>query len=192
MSTQPMPCLTPEQYLEIERAAEFRSEYMYGEMFAMSGGTLNHARIVWNLASRLADQLRGRPCEAAAKDLRVYIAPEDAYLYPDIVVACGPIRFQDKRRDAIVDATAIIEVLSPSTRNFDRGEKFGFYRSLASFADYLLLAQDTIRAEHHARQPDGSWLFREFTDPGDVIELKSIDCRLGLESLYERVVFDAE
>lgn len=90
-----------------------------------------------------------------------------------------------------MDATAIIEVLSPSTRNFDRGEKFRYCRALLSFAEYLLLAQDAPRAEHHSRQPDGSWLFREFTDPSDVIELKSIGCRLTLKSPYERVVFDA-
>jgi Uma2 family endonuclease len=192
MATRPVPRLTSEQYLEIERSAEFRSELIRGEMYAISGGTLDHARIVWNLALRLGEQLRGRPCEAAANDLRVYVGTEEFYLYPDIVVVCGPVRFQDKRRDAIVDATAIIEVLSPSTRNFGWGEKFRYYRTLPSFAEYLLLAQDAIRAEHHDRQSDGSWLFREFTNPGDVIELKSIGCSLSLELLYERVAFDAE
>jgi Uma2 family endonuclease len=165
---------------------------MQGEIYAKSGGTLNHVRIVANAMTSLWKQLRGRPCETAANDLRVYSAPAGVCLYPDIVVACGPDKFHDKLYDTLVDATAIIEVLSPSTRNFDCGEKFRYYRALPSFAEYLLLAQDAIRAEHHARQPDGSWLFREFTDSGDVVELKSISCRLHLESLYERVVFDAE
>jgi Uma2 family endonuclease len=140
----------------------------------------------------LWEQLRGRECEAAATDLRIYSALAGISLYPDIVVTFGPDKFHDKLFDTLVDATAIIEVLSPSTRNFDRGEKFRYYRTLPSFAEYLLLAQDAIRAEHHARQPDGSWLFREFTGPGDVIDLKSIGCRLPLEVLYERVTFDAE
>jgi len=192
MSARPVSYLTPEQYLEIERAAEFRSEYLRGQMYAMSGGTLNHARIVLNVALRLAEQLRGGPCEPAANDLRLYIAREDVYTYPDIVVTCGPVRFQDKHRDSIVDATVIVEVLSSSTRNYDRGEKFRFYRSLDSFSEYLLLAQDTQRAEHHVRQPDGSWLFREFTAQEDVIALRSIGCRLQLESLYERVTFEDE
>jgi Uma2 family endonuclease len=192
MSTLPTSYLTPEQYLEIEREAEFRSEYLRGQMHAMSGGTLNHARIVANVLSRLHEQLRGRPCEPAANDLRVYIARENVYTYPDIVVTCGPVQFQDARRDTIMDATAIVEVLSPSTRNYDRGEKFRFYRSLPSFSEYLLLAQNTIRAEHHQRQPDGSWLFREFTAPGDLVELKSIGCRLHAEPLYERVTFESD
>ena len=192
MSTSPVSYLSPEQYLEIERAAEFRSEYLHGQMYAMSGGTLNHARIVANLVARLLEQLRGGPCELAANDLRLYIAREDVYTYPDIVVICGPVRFQDKHRDSIVDATVIVEVLSPSTGNYDRGEKFRFYRSLDSFSEYLLLAQDTQRAEHHVRQSDGSWLFREFTAPGDVIALRSVGCRLPLELLYERVTFEDE
>jgi len=192
MSTQPVPHLTFDQYLEIERAAEFRSEYLQGQMYAMAGASRNHGRILANAMGSLWEQLRGRECEAAATDLRIYSALAGISLYPDIVVTFGPDKFHDKLFDTLVDATAIIEVLSPSTRNFDRGEKFRYYRTLPSFAEYLLLAQDAIRAEHHARQPDGSWLFREFTGPGDVIDLKSIGCRLPLEVLYERVTFDAE
>jgi Uma2 family endonuclease len=192
MSTRPLSYLTPEQYLEIERKAEFRSEYINGEMFAMSGGTRNHARIVLNSVRRLADQLEGRPCEAFGGDLRLYSAKEKMFTYPDILVTCGSQQLLDARRDTLTDATVIVEVLSPSTKNYDRGEKFLFYRSLLSFSEYLLLSQDTIRAEHHVRQPDNSWLFREFTELADEIELKSIGCRLQLESLYARVEFDAE
>jgi Uma2 family endonuclease len=184
--------LTPEQYLEIERQAEFRSEYINGEMFAMSGGTPNHARIVLNTARRLTEQLDGSPCEAFDGDLRLYSAKQKMFTYPDVLVTCGPNQLLDARRDTLTDATVIVEVLSPSTRNYDRGEKFLFYRSLPSFSEYLLLAQDKVRAELHVRQPDGSWLFREFTGPGDVIELKSINCRLQLQSLYQRVVFEVE
>jgi Uma2 family endonuclease len=192
MSTQPVTYLTPEQYLEIEREAEFRSEYINGEMFAMSGGTPNHARIVLNAARRLAEQLDGRPCEVFGGDLRLYSAKEKMFTYPDILVTCGANCLLDARRDTLTDATVIIEVLSPATRNYDRGEKFRFYRSLPSFSEYLLLSQDTMRAEHHVRQPDNSWVFREFTGPDVEIELKSIGCRLPLQSLYERVEFEAE
>jgi Uma2 family endonuclease len=192
MSTQAMPYLTPEQYLEIERKAEYRSEYINGQVFAMSGGTLNHARIVGNTLSRLLEQLRGKPCEPAANDLRLFCAKDRIFTYPDILVACGPHQFVDGRRDTISDATAVVEVLSPSTMNYDRGEKFRYYRSLASFRDYLLLGQEAVRAEHYVRQPDGAWLFREFESPETEIELSSIGCRLKLESLYERVEFEAE
>jgi Uma2 family endonuclease len=191
MSTRAISFLTPEKYLEIERAAEFRSEYLNGEVFAMSGGTLNHGRIALNTASHLREQLLGKPCEAAAADFRLYCAEHNLFTYPDIVVFCASPKFLDQRRDTITDATAVVEVLSPSTKNYDRGEKFRYYRSLPSFAEYLLLAQDEVRAEHHIRQLDGSWLFREFTSPAAEIELLTIGCRLGLESLYERVEFEA-
>ena len=191
MSTQPVTYLTHEQYLEIERKAEFPSEYINGEMFAMSGGTPNHARIALNCAMKLTEQLRGRPCEAFGADLlRLHIAKHNISTYPDVLVTCGPKQLLDARRDTLTDATVIVEVLSPSTKNYDRGEKFLFYRSLPSFSEYLVLAQDEMLAEHWARQPDGSWLLREFTEPADDIDLKSIDCRLNLRSLYERVEFE--
>jgi Uma2 family endonuclease len=192
MSTQSVTYLTVEQFLAIEDKAEFRSEYFNGEMFAMAGSTPNHAWIVANVISRLNEQLRGRPCGARSNDLRLYSAKVKAITYPDVVITCGPDKLLGGRRDTLIDATAIVEVLSPATRNYDRGDKFLFYRSLPSFSEYLLLAQYTIRAERYVRQPDGSWLFREFTEPGAEVDLKSIDCRLQLGSLYERVEFEAE
>jgi Uma2 family endonuclease len=191
MSTQTAPVLTREEYLEIERKAEFRSEYRNGQVFAMSGGSLNHAALCSNTLSSLVMQLKGQPCLAAGSDLRVYCARHSVFTYPDVVVACGQPKLLDKRQDTITDAICVVEVLSPSTHRYDEGEKFRFYRSLESFAEYLLLEQDEIRAEHHVRQPDGSWLFREITDPAAEIVLTSIGCRLGLGSLYERVEFDA-
>jgi Uma2 family endonuclease len=192
MSTQSISILTPEKYLEIEREAEFRSEYINGEMFAKSGGTLNHARIVLNALCCFTEQLRGKPCEAAVSDLRLFCSEPRFFTYPDVVVFCGPVKVLDAGRDTITDATAVVEVLSPPTKDYDRGEKFRYYRSLPSFAEYLLIAHDAIRAEHHVRQPDGSWLFREFTSPSAEIELVSIGCRLQLETLYERVEFGVE
>lgn len=190
MATQPTPFLTPEQYLEIERKAEFRSEYIDGQVFAMAGGTLNHSWIFGNAFSRLTEKLRGKSCRVAGPDLRLYIEQFRTYTYPDIVVTCGEVKIQDRHNDTIMDATAIVEILSPSTKNYDRGEKFRFYRSLPSFSEYVLLAQDAIRAEHHVRQPDGSWLFREFTNSTDELELASIGCRLSLGDIYERIEFE--
>jgi Uma2 family endonuclease len=110
--------------------------------------------------------------------------------YPDVVVFCEPAKFLDGDRDTLVDATVIVDVLSPSTQNYDRGEKFRFYRGLPSFSEYVLLAQDAIRAEHHVRQQDGSWLFREFNGPEAVVELKSIKCQLRLGTLYRKARLD--
>src|ERR1700758_224476 len=123
MPTQANTFLTPEQYLEIERAAEHKSEYFNGEMFAMSGGSLDHGRIFRNLISSLNGQLRGRTCEVAGSDLRLRVSPDGLYTYPDIVVFCGKPQFADRRTDTITDATVIIEILSPSTVNYDRGFK---------------------------------------------------------------------
>ena len=191
MSTQPVSHLTPEQYLEIERAAEFRSEYIDGQMYAMSGGTRSHARVIRNVVIELGNRLRGCPCEVVSSDMRLHSFEFGIYTYPDIVVTCGPDKLLDGQKDNLVDATLIIEVLSPSTRNYDRGEKFRFYRSLPSFAEYVLLPQDAVRAEHHVRQPNGSWLFTEFTSPDDELEFASIGCKLRLGALYERVEFEA-
>jgi len=185
-----MPFVTPEQYLEIERAAEFRSEYLAGTMYAMSGSTLIHALIVNNTGLCLNNQLRGRECTAFMTDLRLYVRQHKLITYPDVFVTCRPFQLLDNRKDTVVDARVIVEVLSPSTMKYDRLEKFRFYRGLPSFREYLLFAQDEIHAEHHVRQPDGSWLMREYSSPSDEIDLKSIDCRLRLADVYERVEFE--
>jgi Uma2 family endonuclease len=191
MSTQTITPLTVEQYLAIERAAEFRSEYLNGEVFAMAGGGVNHGLIATEVISRINEQLRGKPCAVAGSDVRLFCRPANVLTYPDAFVFCAPRRYLDGEKDTLVDATVIIEVLSPSTQNYDRGEKFRFYRGLPSFREYLLLAQDAIRAEHHVRQDDGSWVFRELNGPEAAVELKSIGCRLQLGTLYERAEFDA-
>jgi Uma2 family endonuclease len=190
MSTQPVPALTVAQYLEIEREAEFKSEYLNGEVFAMAGGSLNHALIASAAVARLDEQLRDKPCSAAGSDLRVFCPAVNILTYPDVTVFCEPARFLDKDEDTLTDATVIVEFLSRSTRNYDSAEKFRFYRSLPSFSEYLLLASDAIRAEHYARQAD-SWLFREHTNPQTVIDLKSIGCRLTLNTLYLKARFPA-
>ncbi|HEX3877492.1 MAG TPA: Uma2 family endonuclease [Bryobacteraceae bacterium] len=189
MSTQPITKLTAEEYLELERRSEFRSEYLDGQVFAMAGGTIDHARILTNTLSALTSELGDRDCEAASSDVRVHIAAYRVFTYPDIVVWCGTPQLYGDRRDVISDATFIVEILSPSNKNYDRAEKFEYYRSLPSFSEYLLLAQDRVLAELHTRLEDGSWLFRDFTSLEDAVELKSIACRLPLQALYRHVEF---
>ena len=190
MSTQPTPYLTPQQYLEIERAAEFRSEYFNGAMYSMSGGSWRHDRIVGDVFGALRAQLRGRKCSVASSSFRLQVAAEGVYLYPDITVFCGPPKFADRHTDMITDATLIVEVLSPSTENYDRGFKFEQYRRLGSLSDYLLISQDRVHIEHYTRQPDRSWLMRETSDCEAVIPLASIDCTLPVAEAYERVNFE--
>ena len=189
MASASVPYLTPEQYLEIERQAEFRSEYLHGEMFAMAGTSFNHNRIVRSTERALGRALDGRRCDVFFLDVKVHVPATGLYTYPDIVVTCGPIAALDKHQDTLTHPLVIVEVLSPSTRNYDRGEKFQHYRSIPSFREYLVLAQDEIRVEHHVRQPDGAWIFREHTALTDVVHLASIDCNLNISTLYADVEF---
>jgi Uma2 family endonuclease len=167
MQGDAVPYLTPEQYLEIERAAEFRSEYLAGAMYAMAGASVDHGRIVGNTFVVLHPQLQGRDCEPAILDTRLAVLRHDLITYPDIFVRCGPDQYLDNRRDTLSDATLIIEALSVSTKNYDRREKFFFYRSLPSFREYLLIAQERVLVEHHIRQPDDAWLMREYASLAD-------------------------
>lgn len=192
MSSRANAFITPEQYLEIERAAEFKSEYFKGEMFAIAGASLNHGRISRNLIMLLGGQLRGRRCELLASDQRLQVSQDGLYTYPDIVVFCGRPEFGDGRPDTLIDATAIIEVLSPSTEDYDRGFKFEQYRRLKSLQDYIVLAQDRVHIEHSTRQPDNSWLLRETSDPTATIQIPSIECNFILAEAYESVDFKLE
>lgn len=189
MATQAMPNFTLEEYLKLEREAETRSEYIQGAVVAMAQPTVRHNQIAANALSWINWQLRGQNCAATSSATNLYIEKYDVATYPDVVVTCGPITFLDERKSTINNATVIVEVLSPTTQNYDRGEKFRYYRGLPSFTEYLLLAQDSIRAEHHVRQADGTWLFREITELTSVVALASIRCDLPLAALYEHVQF---
>ncbi len=186
---QPKPRLTPEQYLAHERAAERKSEYFDGEVFAMAGASPAHALIVTNVVRELSTQLRTRHCNVYSSDLRVKAATTGLYTYPDVVVACGELRFDDEQEDTLLNPTVIVEVLSESTQDYDRGGKFEQYRTIDSFAEYVLIAQDKPHVEHFARQPDGRWILAETNHLEDQIEIPSIGARLALADVYEKVKF---
>ena len=190
MSTQPKPYITPEQYLEIERAAEYKSEYFDGEMFAMSGVRLNHATIVTNLVASIRAQLRGKNCRIAASDLRLQVRRRGPYFYPDIVVFCGKPKLADNWHDMLTDATVIIEVLSPSTEKYDRTFKFEHYAQLASLTDYIVVAQERMHVEQKTRQADESWAMGETSDADAVIGIASIGCSFRVGDAYEQVEFE--
>jgi Uma2 family endonuclease len=187
MTAEPRRKLSPQEYLEIERKAEIRSEYLDGEMFAMSGASRKHGRIALNTSTSLHSQLRDRPCETFAADMRVRVSQTGLYTYPDIVVVCDPPQFEDSEIDTLLNPTLIVEVLSSSTTDYDRGTKFAHYRTLSSFREYLLLAQDRVHAEHFVRQAGDRWLLSETDDPTAVIDLVAIGCKLPLADAYARV-----
>ena len=189
MSAQPQAIhyLTPQEYLEIERRAEYKSEYFDGEMFAMAGASPAHNEITLNVASEIHSQLKKRPCYVYANDVRVKISATELYTYPDIVALCGPPRFEDNQKDTLLNPTVIIEVLSDSTEAYDRGKKFQHYRTLESLQEYVLISQQECRVEHYVRQPGNQWTLTEIHDLAEVIQLSSIQCQLALADIYEKV-----
>lgn len=191
MSLQPKTHLTPEEYLAIERKAEYKSEYFNGEMFAMAGASERHISIVANLMYILVGQLRGRPCKAYSNDMRVRVSPTGLYTYPDVVVVCGPAQFADDQKDTLLNPTLIVEVLSESTKDYDRGGKFEHYRTLTSLSEYVLIDQDKYHVEHFVRQPENRWLLSETNLLADTVHLSSIDCDLALTEIYDKVELPA-
>jgi Uma2 family endonuclease len=191
MTTNPAVRLTPEEYLRLERAAEWKSEYIDGEMFAMAGASPRHGFIVGNLVGELREQLRSGPCLVAPNDLRVATDRHRLYTYPDVVVICDPLEYVDEHRDTVTNPTLIAEVLSETTQNYDRGDKFERYRAIPSLAEYLLVAQDRVHVELYTRQPGGEWILREWNDAGAEIELTSLRCRLRIAEVYAKVAFES-
>jgi Uma2 family endonuclease len=180
------PDLTPEEYLALERQAQHKSEYVNGRIYAMTGASRAHNLIVGNLVRELGTQLRGRPCETYASDMRVKVNQTGLYTYPDVVVVCGEPHFEDAQVDTLLNPTAIIEVLSESTESYDRGEKFAHYRRLQSLQEYVLIAQDKVRAECYVREGD-RWILSEVAELDETLVLTSVGCTLRLRDVYERV-----
>jgi Uma2 family endonuclease len=189
MSTLSKPYLTPEQYLEIERKAEFKSEYYQGEMFAMSGARRAHNLIATNTVGELYQQLLERPCEVYSSDMRVKVSSTGLYTYPDVVVVCGEPQFLDNEFDTLLNPKVLVEILSESTEAYDRIQKFELYGSLESLAEYVMVSSLRVRVERYTRQPDGTWNYCSKTSLEDAIDLKSVDCHLRLADLYNRVAF---
>lgn len=187
MATAPSnPRLTPEEYLALERKAEFKSEYDSGYVYAMSGASREHNLIAGNMHGELRTQLRGRPCETYMGDMRVRANATSLFSYPDVAVVCGEPRFLDSDVDTLLNPTVVVEVLSPSTEAYDRGRKFAHYRRIASLREYILIAQDEVLVERHARRGE-EWVLAAFSNLDDVLRLESIGCAVSLRDIYERV-----
>jgi Uma2 family endonuclease len=178
--------LNPEEYLTLDRAAEIRSEFYNGQMYAMSGGSLNHAVIINNTARTLGNMLEDRPCLVVSNDVRVRVHPR-FYAYPDIVVICGEPEFAGDRQDIILNPLLLFEVLSPSTERYDRVFKWSQYQTIPSLREYVLISQFEPRIEVFRPQPGGDWLFSEWTGLEAVCRLESIGCDLLLSRIYRNV-----
>lgn len=187
MSSVPKLRYTPEQYLEMERKAEFRHEYVNGEILAMAGASRAHNRITLNIGSALSGLLEGTPCEPYTTDMRVRVSPiRDTY--PDVAVACDPA-FEDREFDMLLNPIVIMEVLSPSTESNDRSWKFAHCRRLETLRDYVLISQERPSIEHYTRHDMDLWTLQEVNGLGETLRLPSIECELPLANIYNRVVF---
>jgi Uma2 family endonuclease len=185
MSVQLQPRLTPREYLDLEEQAEYKSEYYQGEIFAMSGGSPNHALIAANLIATLQSQLKGTGCRVFTGDLRVHIPASELYTYPDVTVVCGKLELTGDRQDNLANPILIVEVLSPSTESYDRGQKFSLYRSIPSLREYVLVSQDRISIEIFHKNDAGIWELH-LPEEGNVI-LASVGCRIQLDDVYADV-----
>ena len=176
---------TPEAYITQERKALHKSEYLNGQIFAMSGASRAHSLITGNIFNSLYNQLVASDCEVHSSDMRVQPSPT-AYFYPDVLVACGEPRFADDVFDTLLNPVVIVEVLSPSTAAYDRGEKFEHYQQLTSLQDYILVLLNRCCVEHYRRQGE-QWEHTEFHTPEDVLPLTSIGSKIPLHDIYRRV-----
>jgi Uma2 family endonuclease len=189
LSQQKPTRMTEAEYLEFERASELRHEYYNGEIFAMTGASEEHNSICMSAGFLLYGQLRNRPCRVYQSDMKVKVEAAKLYTYPDLVVRCGEAQFVDDKFDTLLNPVVIIEVLSPSTERYDRGDKFGHYRKIPTLREYLLVSQNKPHIERYLRQDDGKWEFSDATGLDAIVELSSIDCTLPLSEVYEQVTF---
>ncbi len=193
MAANPERRYTLEEYFELERTSEERFEYWHGEVFCMSGASAEHERILRNMLVYITLKFRGRGCEAFTSNMRVKVPSAPPYRYADLSALCGEAEFEEIGGvDALTNPTLIVEVLSPSTEAYDRGDKFTRYKSIASFSEYLLVAQHRPHVTQFFRQADGSWGYNEFNDLDSTVKLASLDCDLPLSEIYEGISFDAK
>ena len=189
MSALPQQRHTPEQYLEMDRKAEHRSEYVSGEILATAGGSEKHSLIAVNLSGELRARLKSQPCRTFSSDMRIQISATGAFGFPDVSVVCGETHFAGSGHDLLLNPNVVVEVLSPSAESHDRGWKFAHYRQLESLSDYLLISQSEPSIEHYARQEDGRWVLTELRGLEAIVYLSSLGCELPLSEIYERVEF---
>lgn len=181
---------TPEEYLAWERLQPEKHEFHDGDVFGMAGATFEHNQIVINVGAELRALLREKPRRVCASDLRIKVPATGLYTYPDASVVCGRPEFEDDKLDTLLNPLILVEVLSDSTKDYDRGTKFTNYRTITSFRDYVLISTDKILVEYHTRKEDGSWVLREFK-AGERFKLESVGCEIAVDELYLKV-FDAQ
>lgn len=179
--------ITPEEYLRREETALEKSEYFNGEIFMMAGGTPNHNEICSNIATEVRVRLRGTSCRQFGSESKLLVNANGLYTYPDGMIVCNKVQTTKDSTQIILNPTVIFEVMSPTSENYDRGEKFRLYRPLKSFKEYILVHQDRAYIEQHIREKDGSWRMYFVEGIDEMLNLRTVDLSISLRQIYEFV-----
>jgi Uma2 family endonuclease len=182
--------ISAEEYLYYERKAETKHEYFQGEIFAMSGASFVHNRIFSNTLADVVTKLKGKKCRAFSSDLRVHVKKNSLYCYPDLSVICNKPNFVDKTFDTVTNPTVIFEILSKSTRSYDKGQKFTLYRDIETLKEYILIDSENIGVEMFSKNDDNSWTLTEYKNLEDIFHIKAIEVSLALTDVYDGVDFE--
>ncbi len=177
------------EYLSVERNAFEKHEYYQGEVFAMSGASIKHNKIFSHVFGELASKLKGKNCMPFGSDLRIHIPKNTLYTYPDISIVCGETECTDDFFDTVLNPSVIIELLSKSTRNYDKGEKFSLYRDIDRLQEYILIDTERIHVEKHIRNNDNSWQLTEFKSSEDSFLISTVNLSISLKDIYEGISF---
>jgi Uma2 family endonuclease len=181
---------TEEQYLALEETAEYKSEYLDGEIIPMTGGSTNHNQIAGNLYIALSLALKKRNYRIFIGDVRLWVPKVRLYTYPDVMVILGEPEYHNNRTDIITNPQVIVEVLSKSTKNYDRSDKFAFYKTLSTFREYILIDQTKIKIEQYSKTENKRWLYREYDEEDTALVFNSFQVEVPLSDVYEQVNFD--
>jgi Uma2 family endonuclease len=182
---------SPEEYLELEIPSVDKHEYIDGEIRLMTGGMPNHNRIIGNLFAALNFAFKGKLYEAFVTDQRLWIPRKRIYTYPDILIVKGELELQEGRKDTLTNPSVIIEVLSKSTQNYDKGDKFTAYRSISAFQEYILIDQYSMHVEHYVKTEQRKWIFQEYDEVDNALVFSSLPFEILLSDIYDKVKFEA-
>jgi len=180
---------SPEEYLAMERETTGKHEYYQGEIFAMSGASINHSRITTKLTAELMSRLQGKPCQPYNNDLRIHIPKNTLYTYPDISIICGDPETTDSSFDTITNPSVIIEVLSKSTANYDLGQKFSLYREIISLKEYIVVDSESIFVQKNTRNPDNTWQLKDHHALNLNFTIDTVHLDISLKDIYDGITF---
>ncbi|MBC6430300.1 Uma2 family endonuclease [Nostoc sp. HG1] len=182
---------TPEEYLNLEETAEYKSEYIDGQIIPMAGGTVNHNQIALNLSTELNFAFKKQNYRVFMGDIRLWILQKRTYTYPDVMILAGEPEFFNNRMDIILNPQIIVEVLSKSTKGYDREDKFQAYRTISTFQEYLLIDQTRIHVDQFSKTGKKQWALREYDEEDEAIALVTVPFEISLQDIYNKVNFEA-